>query len=457
MNRNTRPGAVAPERRPPRAPLRAALAALLLGLLVAAGCGPEPQRPNVVLISLDTLRADRLGVYGYDRGTSPNLDRLAQRGVVFRNNYSQAPNTAPSHTSILSGLFPSVAGVWQQGEMLDPEVPVLPEIFKEAGYATAAFVQLPGESYKRGFDVYTGLTHDASLRLRAEATFESVYDWVEQPRDVPFFLFLHTYAVHLPYDPPEEFAARFGGDYEGPLPPTGPIRRGDVDRINEGAAGTSAADAQHVSNMYDAEVATLDHDLGALFGQFERDGLFDDTVFAILADHGEEMGEHGQYGRHTYTLNEELLHVPLLLFGPGVPTATEVQLPSRNVDVAPTLLRLAGLEVPPSMQGFDLEPLWDGRETEPRVVVAEKPRYRVFIVDGFKYDTRSGDLYDLRNDPWGTIDLRDQMPEKVAELERMVAAWEAELERAAANVAEAGEVQLTPEEIRRLRALGYLR
>jgi len=438
------------------APARLLVAGLLCALAVT-GCGPEPPRPNVVLISLDTLRADRLGAYGYERGTSPHLDRLAARGVVFKNHYAQAPNTAPSHTSILSGLFPSVAGVWEQGEMLDPEVPVLPEIFKEAGYDTAAFVQLPGNSYKRGFDVYTGLSHDASLRLRAEATFESVYDWVEQQRDAPFFLFLHTYAVHLPYDPPEEFAARFRGDYSGPLPPNGPIRRGAVDRINEGAEGTTAADAQHVSNLYDAEIATLDHDLGALFDQFERDGLLDDTVFAIIADHGEEMGEHGLYGRHTYTLHEELLRVPLILFGPGVPSGSEVELPSRNVDVAPTLLTLAGFEVPASMQGFDLESLWDGSETEPRVVLAEKPRFRVFIVDGYKYDTRSGNLYDLNNDPWGTVDLRDQMPDKVIEFERLIAGWEAELARARANVAAAGEVQLTPEEISRLKALGYLR
>jgi arylsulfatase A-like enzyme len=396
-----------------------------------------------------------LGAYGYDRDTTPNLDRLAATGVVFRNHYAQAPNTAPSHTSILTGLFPSVAGVWDHGAVLDPAVPVIPELFRQAGYDTAAFVQLPGESYQRGFDVYTGLSHEASLRLRAEATFESVHEWVEQPRERPFFLFLHTYAVHLPYDPPEEFAARFGGEYDGPLTTT--IRRDDVDRINEGAEGTGEADALHVANMYDAEVATLDHDLGGMFERFAAAGLLDNTVFAIISDHGEEFGEHGNVGRHTYTLHEELLRTPLLLFGAGVPEGIIVELPSRNVDVAPTLLRLAGIDVPARMQGFDLEPLWRGTEREARVVLAEKEDRRVFIVGAFKYDSRSGALFDLRNDPWGTVNVRDQMPDKVEEFDRLVAAWDEELARARATVAEAGAVQLTPEEVERLKALGYLR
>jgi arylsulfatase A-like enzyme len=455
MSRTANARSARSARRTLRALLGAPLAALLAALLVAAGCGPAPPRPNIVLISLDTLRADRLGVYGYDRGTSPNLDRLARRGVVFRNHYAQAGSTAPSHTSILTGLFPSVADVWEHGEVLDPEVPMLAEIFKAGGYDTAAFVQLSGESYQRGFDIYTGLSHDASLRRRAAGTFEDVYDFVSTPRDEPFFLFLHTYSVHLPYNPPPEEAERFWGDYDGNLGRN--ISREDVDRVNGGAEGITAADARHVSDMYDAGVATLDGDLGAMFERFDAQGLFDNTVFAIIGDHGEEFGEHGIVGHHAHTLNEELLRTPLIMFGPGVPQGAEVQLPSRNVDVAPTLLSIARLDVPPGMQGFDLEPLWNGTETEPRVVVAERQRYRVFIVDGFKYDTGSGKLFDLRTDPWGTIDLRDERPDKVIELERIVAGWEAQLALARANVAEAGEVRLTPEEIRRLKALGYLR
>ncbi len=442
--------------RPIPRPVRRTAACLVFVVLsaLAIGCGPEPPRPNVVLISLDTLRADRLGVYGYDRGTSPNIDRLAARGVVFRNNYAQAPNTAPSHTSVLTGLFPSVAGVWNHGQVLDPEVPTLAEILKEAGYETAAFVQLPGDSYRRGFDHYTGLTHDASLRLRADATLESVQDWVGTPREAPFFLFFHTYAVHLPYNPPVEIARRFWGDYRGSLRRI--IRRADIDRVNEGEDITEA-DIQHVIDMYDADVATLDHDLAGMFEHFESLGLFDNTVFVIMSDHGEEFGEHGGIGRHTYTLHEELIRTPLILFGAGVPAGVGVELPSRNLDIAPTLLRMAGVEVPAHMQGFDLAPLWEGTESEPRVILAEKPEFRVFIVDGFKYDTGSGALYDLRTDPWGQVDLRDQMPGKVVEFERLVAGWEAELDRARANVAEAGDVELTPEEVRRLKALGYLR
>ncbi len=437
-------------------PLIRVVATLLSALLVAAtssSCGPEPPPPNVVLISLDTLRADHVGTYGYPKDTTPNLDRFAAAGIVFLNNYAQAPNTAPSHTSILASLYPSVAGIWDHGEVLDPNVPMLAESFKEAGFATAAFVQLPSATYERGFDVYTGLSHGASLRQKAEASFDSVREWVSQQTEQPFFLFLHTYAVHLPYSPTQELAKKFDPHYEGPLRTN--MRGSLIKRINAGELEITEADLNHIIAMYDAEIAELDQDLGALLDWFQQNGLLENTVFAVISDHGEEFGEHGVVGQHTHSLYQELIHTPLILFGDGIPGGVRVELPTRNIDVAPTLLRLTGLETPAHYQGADLRPVWEGTERRPRVVLAEKKRYKVFIEGGFKYYT-NGQIYDLESDPLERANLIADRPELAQRFEELAAAWQAELDRLSLTIAQGGEIRLSPEEVRRLKALGYL-
>ncbi len=440
---------------PTRMPTRV-VATLVVAILVAAAstsCAPEPPPPNVVLISLDTLRADHVGAYGYPKETTPNLDRFAEAGIVFLNNYAQAPNTAPSHTSILASLYASVASVWAHGGVLDPNVPMLAETFKEAGFATAAFVQLPSATYERGFDVYTGLSHGASFRRRAESTMDSVREWVSAQTEQPFFLFLHTYAVHLPYSPSEELAEKFDPDYEGPL--SNNLRGTLIDQINDGEIEITAADLNHIIAMYDAEIAELDQDLGALFDWFEQNGLLENTVFAVIADHGEEFGEHGIVAKHTYSLHQELIHTPLILFGGGIPSGLRVELPTRNVDVAPTLLRLANIETPAHYQGADLRPVWEGTERRPRVVLAEKRDYKVFLEGGFKYYT-DGRLYDLENDPLERENLIEARPEMARRFEELAAAWQVELDRLSMSIAQGGEIRLSPEEVRRLKALGYL-
>jgi arylsulfatase A-like enzyme len=407
----------------------------------------------VVLISLDTLRADHVGALGYEKDTTPNLDQRAALGIVFLNHYAQAPNTAPSHTSVLSSLYPSVAGVWEHGGILDPSVPMLAETFKAAGFATAAFVQLPSATYERGFDVYTGLSHGASMRRRAEASMDSVREWVSAQTEQPFFLFLHTYAVHLPYSPSSALAKRFDPDYEGPLKTN--LRADVIDQINDGELEITDEDLHHIIAMYDAEIAELDQDLGKLFEWFEETGLIENTVFAIIADHGEEFGEHGIVAKHTYSLHQELIHIPLILFGNGIPSGLRVEQPSRNIDVAPTLLGLAGIEAPAHYQGADLRPVWEGTERRPRVVLAEKRNFKVFIDGGFKYYT-DGRLYDLENDPFERENLIQTRPELARRFEELAASWQVELDRLSMTIAQGGEISLSPEEVRRLKSLGYL-
>ena len=217
-------------------------------------------------------------------------------------------------------------------------------------------------------------------------------------------------------------------------------------------------DKQFIIDMYDAELRRLDDIYGRLFAQLQEMGEWDNTIIVFVSDHGEEFGEHGKYGRHTYTLNEELLRVPLVIAGPGVPVGQTFDAPVRMVDVAPTILELVGVENPQFFMGQSLSPIWNGEERTPRQVLAERGTenvQRTLIHAGFKY-MDDGRLFDLNNDKWGTVDVAAQNPDIVAQMTASMADWLAEFEVLAQVVHTDGEVQLTEEEERRLRALGYL-
>lgn len=443
----------------------------VFGLVVSAvlnfACGgaPEGPRPNVILISADTLRADHVGVNGYQRETSPAIDALAARGVNFTNAYSQAPNTAPSHTSILTSLYPSVHGVLQHGQVPDEKIVTLPEALRDAGYQTGAFTQLNGETFKPGFDTWYFIESELqSGKGLGELTM--VTDWIGE-RTEPWFVFLHSYDVHLPYAPEPDYVDMWAGDYDGPLDPN--ITRKLVDKINGESRESgqlesterlevTERDLQFIIDMYDAELRRLDDIYGRMFAQLQEMGEWDNTIIVFLADHGEEFGEHGNWGRHTYTLNEELLRVPLIIAGPGVPAGQTVEAAVRLVDVAPTILGLVGVENPRYFMGESLAPIWDGDERAPRQVLAERGVEvveRTLIHAGFKY-MDDGRLFDLTTDKWGTIDIAADNPDIVDRMAASMLDWMGQFTTLAAVVRTDGEVQLTAEDERRLRALGYL-
>jgi arylsulfatase A-like enzyme len=432
--------------------------AVLPLLLAAAACGEAAETsapaglPNIVLISSDTLRADRLGVNGYFRNLTPNLDALAESGVNFTRAYSHAPNTAPSHTSLLTSLFPSVHGVFEHGQALDPNVVTLAEALQESGYATAGFTQLNGGAYTQGFDTWERVG-DADERGRGATGFDTALDWVQDHSEGPFFLFLHSYNVHLPYNPPAEYRERWAGDYQGPLPEA--LFRDHIDAINAGSPGLGEAEQRYATDLYDAEVEYYDRVIGEFFDGVRKLRLWDETLFVFLADHGEEFGDHGLWGRHTYSLYEELIRVPLIIVGPGVPVGLTIDEEVQLVDVAPTLLTLAGLSPPASFMGEDLRRAWGNRQRRPRVVVAEKKDERVLIQAGYKYYP-DGRLYDLHADPLEQTDLSDTDPEITGRMRRTLIDWLANALRRAESIDQAEDIRLTPAEERRLRALGYL-
>jgi arylsulfatase A-like enzyme/tetratricopeptide (TPR) repeat protein len=323
--------------RPRRFALALCLGILLLSLIASCGgksIGSPSAKTPVILISIDTLRADHLPAYGYKGVETPALDALRRDGVLYERAYSTTPLTFPSHTTLLTGVLPAVHGVRDNvGYKLDPgkvergELPYLPEILKKAGYATggavSAYVLQGKTGLSTGFDFYedgiefrtgTGL---GGLQRPGGETLRLSHDWLASVKDKPFFYFFHIYEPHTPYAPPEPYASRY------------PLK-------------------------YDGEIATADHIVGDLIAELKMLGVYDKALVVLLSDHGEGLNDHGEE-EHGVLLYNEAIHVPLILKLPksqqaGGTTARPVQL----LDVAPTVLGLLGLGVPKPMPGLSL-------------------------------------------------------------------------------------------------------
>ena len=435
-------------------PRCASLLALLLLGVAAVGCTKPLPRPNIVILDLDTLRADHLGSYGYSRDTTPHIDALASRGSLFKHNYAQAGWTGPSQTSILTSMYVSVHQVKRQGQVLDPQVPLLAEVLQNNGYATAAFSQLMGHSFRRGFDEYVwrdGEWLTGPLDGDLEPTLEQMQDWVAaQTR--PFFLFLHTYQVHFPSAPLDEYRRRLLPDYEGPLRDLNITHELLAEKASGQLVPSDDADLDYIIAMYDAELAHLDDVIGRFLASLDKLGLRDSTLVVVVSDHGEEFGERGWVARHG-TLFNEVLHTPLIVAGPNVPAGRVFDQPVRNIDVAPTLLSLAGVEIPGSWQGTTLESIWSGREQEVREVLAEQGRNATLLVDRFKI-FRNGHLIDLQQDPEELVNAAPEMPVRSRRLHNRLITMQETLRQQSVHVA--GPVELTKAELRQLRTLGYI-
>lgn len=310
----------------------------------------------VVLVSVDTLRADHLGAYGYGPPTSPAIDRFSRTAIVFEQAVAQAPSTLHSHASLLASLLPHHHGAsWSRRQPLRADVPTLAEALASAGYSTGAFTgggQVAAEfGLDRGFDVYRVADGPDGLVQVVAAAFEWTDAAIEEGR--PFFLFLHTYQVHHPYTPSDEDLSRFDPDYEGPLPDH--VSKDLLADINSGEVEIGPADLAHVIATYDAEIRAMDRGFDALLDGLRTRGLLERSLVVLTSDHGEEFGEHGRVGWHSHSLYDELLLVPLVVKLPGTELAgTRVPSQVRGVDVAPTILGSVGVSVPATFAGVDL-------------------------------------------------------------------------------------------------------
>lgn len=330
---------------------------LVLGLLLL-GCGGEtgPLPPDLsklpvprttrgyILISIDTLRADHLGLYGYPRPTSPFLDSLARRATVFEEAYAPFPSTLISHMSMFTGLHPREHGVFPPNSVLSPEVETLPEVFQRHGFRTAGFTEggyVSGRfGFRRGFNTY--VSRDRSSRHRPlENTFRRGVDFLEGlGPDDRFLLFLHTYAVHTPYDAPERYRKSFwpGDPPPGAPPATGPA----LTRLNRTGERPPPPAVDWLRALYDAGIRQTDEVLERFFADLERLGLADEVTVVITSDHGEEFLDHGLFN-HTQ-IYRETMHVPLLVIHPDHRSAVRHGGIVELIDLAPTLYELARLQ-----------------------------------------------------------------------------------------------------------------
>jgi arylsulfatase A-like enzyme/Flp pilus assembly protein TadD len=405
-------------------------------LLVLVSCAKQNTAPpglrplNVVLVTIDTLRADRLGCYGYSKIETPALDKLAQRGVLFENAIAQAPLTSPSHASMLTGVYPTVHKVRDTGGfILEPANITLAEILREQGWDTAAFlgsaVLKKRFGLNQGFTVYDDEIPQSSEHIgerRSGEVVDRAVQWLDSQSGKPFFLWVHVYDPHLPYNPPSGFRQKYAG------------------------------------RPYDGEVAYTDQQLARLFDSLGRKSP-ENTIVMALSDHGESFSEHGEYA-HGVFLYDSTLRIPFLLSGPGIPAGVRVKQQVRTIDLLPTVLDVMGGQVPPAVQGVSLRKVITGNADGLEWSYAETlfPRLnmnwaelRAVRTNRWKYiRSPRPELYNLFDDPGETNNVIGRHPAEVREMEER-------LKAVTRNVTEKVQpAQPDQRTLAQLKSLGYL-
>jgi len=425
---------------------RFAVVWLAVALLLQLGCGKHDKPQYIIVILMDAVRPDHLGCYGYDRDTSPRIDRLAADGVVFDDALAQAPWTLPSVATILSSTFPCqhcakrVEGA--NVGMKDREVTFV-ELLAEAGYKTCAMstakIFNPALGLSQGFHETTvvGKPGNVLEKVAAIQLSHTAITWLRRNRGDKCFLFIHHYDTHYPYKAGEQCLSRFNPGYEGPYR----MRFGDsslrilkmarAGRLAE-AVDLTDADVEQIKTLYDCEIVRTDKAIGNLVGSLSTWGCLEKSLIMISADHGEEFLERGSLD-HGQTVYDESIKVPLVVYGPLVIDETgRIDRQVGLIDFGPTILAAAGIEIPPEFEGASLLPYLSSRFELPQEqlrpsglpfsclvseAVAHRPEKKALRCPPWKliYDPVFGaqELYNLERDPGET--------ENVIELEAGIA------------------------------------
>jgi len=388
---------------------------------------------NVIVLMVDTLRADHLGYHGYERDTSPNLDRFAARAAAFKSHYSQASRTGPSVASLFTGLHVRSHGVvnpldrWDGKGILDESLTTMAEVLRDAGYDCRAIVTNPNVQTRFGFG--QGIASFVTLSVHTDAgeINTRASQWIDEIGEKPFFLYLHYMDPHSPYAaPPPQNRLYLDPAYRGSI--TG--EHVQLDAILRGEMETTTADRRRIVDLYDQEIAYWDREFGRFLRYLESRGRLENTIVIVVADHGEEFFEHGGV-LHGYTLYKEQLHVPLAILAPGfAPRAVDGV--TRNVDVMPTVLEILDLPVPEGVQGASLVPAMRGDGQGERFVFSEAQIHAVrtvkllsFQARGWKYietlvpDTIAPELYDLAADPGERENVHESRADMADKIRRM--------------------------------------
>lgn len=390
--------------RPERGAMRTSFAALIVvvGCLFVSSCTVDRQEQppvNVLLITLDTIRADRLGCYGNRRIATPNLDRLAAEGVLFENAFTPVPSTLPSHCSIMTGMYPARHGVHDNGiYRLGDNLTTLAERLRDEGYRTGAFVSafvLDRQfGLAQGFDTYDDQVDQpqfdadparlllderipdehrpwlvqlaSAFERRADAVSRRAIAWLRRLPQEPFFLWVHYFDPHASYDAPEPWTTRYDPDYTGPMdgsPET--FERIFVENGWTTAADVPRADFDHMVARYDGEIAFMDTWIGMLLDTLDETGRGEHTLIVVVGDHGESFGEHGQIWEHNSHIFDEVVRVPFIVRPPGgLSGGRRISGLVRTLDVAPTILEFAGAAGLDGVDGTSLHSLFGDARVE---------------------------------------------------------------------------------------------
>jgi arylsulfatase A-like enzyme len=374
---------------------------------------PHPKL-NVILISMDTLRADHLGCYGYARDTTPHLDAFSKESVLFTQVIAQAPYTVSSHMSMFTSMYPSFHKVNLIREStMNPKIETLAERLYNNGYRTWAIVgggQMSSDyGLSEGFESYTEFT---SPHRDVWRKIQEIIGFIEKEKNNNFFIFFHSYKPHAPYNPLPPYDTMFSPDYSGPI--SGSINQ--IEAINSGEIEVTPKDIEHLIALYDGDIREMDDQIAELFEYLKKEGLDKRTLVVFTSDHGEEFGEHGKVGVHSHTVYDELLLVPLILHLPDILPRGAVQNDQvQSVDILPTILDLTGIEFDETViQGKSLLPIFksgqnavNNREAFSERLAADGNHYRSMRSSGYKYimhEVKKKDFvghlyYDLTSDP----------------------------------------------------------
>ncbi|HHQ44996.1 MAG TPA: hypothetical protein ENN13_02550 [Candidatus Altiarchaeales archaeon] len=442
----------------------------LLILTAAANVAPEfwservgAGKPNIVLITVDTLRADHLGVYGYGRNTSPNIDEFSRSAVVFRNAVTPMPTTSPAHASILTGNYPARHGVLTNGWILGGENLLISEMLLEEGYRTRAIVSVTQLGSKFGF-AQGFLSFDDEFKGHSQPSKDAsdrALEWINGARE-PFFLWIHYWDPHAPYAPPAEHDVFKNPDYAGGIdfyddPPSG--------RVDE---GLRESDFERITSLYDAEVRYTDFEVGRFLRELDSKGFGDNSIVVITADHGENLDEliqsHDFGFDHSKYLYDGTVHIPLIMRFPMQEIRTGfVESQVSNLDITPTLIDYLGSWGKYGFDGSSLLECIDDDKCNSDVMfiqrryqtAGDKADYPDFAVRSLEWKyildehPFRQELYNLRDDPGETENVTVNNSEVSMELHEKLVLW-----REGFAAVEGQEISKSTEDM--LRALGYL-
>lgn len=429
---------------------------------------PPKRDYNILLVSFDAMRARNMSCYGYQKPTTPNLDKLAKQGILFKQAISPASWTLPATMAVFTGLYPSrhqvlnkytiVGASSFEPTVLSKDIKTLPEILKEHGYMLVGFTGDAGVSgkfgYSRGFETYLDDKRFAGMDYSIPPDIE----WLRKNKDRKFFMFLHGYDSHGQYDPPDNYTRIFDKDYNGALKggkdEQGKFREDGLEHIVKGEPpphiNMTGRDAQFYTALYDEKIRDADERFAGFMKEFEKMGLREKTIIVLFADHGEEFFEHG-YLDHGPTLYEEQLHVPMIVLLPWEKSGKVIEDQVRTLDIMPTVMDLLGIPIKHRVDGVSLAPLIKGDKMQPIVAYSEtdyrlvtyKRSIRIPLeikgpftaLDGvdrsylagykliYTLESDEKELYDLKTDPMEKVNLADKEKRIAYELEQFLFQW----------------------------------